>query len=325
MPNPVRFSTTKQNKTFKKGNFYIASSKDPVGPTSSSGFYNGITPPTGGYTIYENKASQGPSIRIANNDAELIIITNQIAKTNYTTVNQCFTYFSTQTEKSILNRDYEGIITDGLVLNLDAGYLPSYPRIGNTWYDLSGEGNNATIYNGLTFNSGGWMEFDGVDDYCSIPYNSSTMDLWKTGQTISVWAYHTFTSGRRNIWNQAYGGYGTWTHESGNNINYYYGNAGSNTTPYTSRNSGTTNRSVWNHLTITRDLTTVSWYVNGVLTSSGSNPYGTLKTTAQQVLIGNGYAGYWQGRMSIIQSYNRALTATEVLSNFNAQKGRFGL
>ena len=58
-----------------------------------------------------------------------------------------------------------------------------------------------------------------------------------------------YTSGRRNPWDQAYGGYGTWTHEQGeSNINNYFGDAGSNTSPYTSgRGSGSgTTRDQWN-------------------------------------------------------------------------------
>lgn len=325
MPNPIRFSATKQNKALKKGDFYIETGKNPVGPTSSSGFYNGITPPVGGYTIYEDKVSGGPSIRLANNDAQLILMTNQIARANYTTVQQCLTYYLAEPTKAVINRDYESIVTDGLVLNLDAGYLPSYPGVGTTWYDISGSGNNATMYNNLTFNSGGWMEFDGSDDYCSISYDSTSMASWSTGQTISIWMYHNIVSGRRNPWNQAYGGYGTWTHEQGGSINYYYGNAGSNNQPYTALGSANVTKNVWKHMCVTRSTSSVSWYIDGVLSGSQANMWGPLLSTTANITIGTGYAGYWQGRMAIIQAYNRALTATEVLSNFNAQKGRFGL
>ena len=62
------------------------------------------------------------------------------------------------------------IVTSGLVLNLDAANMKSYPRSGTTWRDLSGLGNNGTLTNGPTFNSqnGGSIVFDGVDDYASI-------------------------------------------------------------------------------------------------------------------------------------------------------------
>jgi hypothetical protein len=220
---------------------------------------------------------------------------------------------------------YGGIAKEGLVLNLDAAKRASYPGTGNTWIDTSGYNNHATMFNGLTYNSSGWMEFDGVDDYCTIPYNAAVMDSWKTEQTVAIWTYHTTTIGRRNPWNQAYGGYGTWTLELGDSMNYYYGNAGIDNNPYTSINSNPISRGVWNYLTITRNTSTVTWYVNGVVIRSNANLYGVLTTTAQPITIGDGYVDNWLGRMSVIQAYNRALTSAEVLQNYNALKGRYGL
>jgi hypothetical protein len=271
--------------------------------------------------------SGGPSIYTVTSDAQLITLTNQIAGTSYTTVSQCLTYYAGQTDKMVLNRDYEGIVTNGLILNLDAGFIPSYPIAGTTWYDISGGNNNATMYNGLTFNSGGWMDFDGSDDYCGISYNSNNMSAWSTGQTIIIWAYHTFNdASRRNLWNQAYGGAGTWTHEGGATINYYYGNSGYNGNPYTALSPPSTPTGRWNMLVTTRDPSQVNWYVNNSNVSNMSNPYGVLTSTTLDITIGVGYTGTpWIGRMAIIQAYNRALTAAEISQNYNAQKGRFGL
>jgi len=63
--------------------------------------------------------------------------------------------------------DYLGIVTDGLILNLDAGWYPSYSGSGTTWKDLSNNGNDGTLINGPTFNSlnGGYIVFDGASDY----------------------------------------------------------------------------------------------------------------------------------------------------------------
>ena len=327
MPNSIKYSTSAQTLALKKGNFWIGTGDVGKGPTSTTGYWNGITPPSGGYTIYLNKSSNGPSIYCPSNDAALISLTNQIAGTSYTTAAQCLSYFASQTDKMVFNIDYPPIVTDGLILNLDAGFIPSYPTTGTTWYDISGGNNNATMYNGLTFNSGGWMDFDGSDDYCGISYNSNNMSAWSTGQTIIIWEYHTFNDGsRRNFWNQAYGGAGTWTHEGGYNINYYYGNAGVDNQPYTSLNSSTTTTGRWNMLVTTRDPSQVKWYVNNSNTDTMTNPYGVLTPTTSGITIGNGYTGQpWAGRMAIIQAYNRALTAAEVSQNYNAQKGRFGL
>jgi hypothetical protein len=55
MPNAIKYNTSAETLALKKGNFYIGTGDVGKGPTSSTGFYNGITPPSGGYTIYLNK------------------------------------------------------------------------------------------------------------------------------------------------------------------------------------------------------------------------------------------------------------------------------
>jgi hypothetical protein len=208
------------------------------------------------------------------------------------------------------------IDADGLVLYLSAFLPTSYPQVGTTWYDLSGYGNNATLYNGLDSNwdSNGWFSFDGVDDYAYINYDSNSMAAWTGSQTIIFWEYHDFNDGsRRNFWNQAYGGAGTWTHEGGYNINYYYGDSGVNNVPYTSLNSTSTPTGKWNMLTTTRDPSQVKWYINNTNTDSMSNPYGVLTLTTADITIGNGYTGTpWIGNIGAIAAYNKALTQAEI-------------
>jgi len=87
------------------------------------------------------------------------------------------------------------IITDGLVLCLDAGNPKSYPGSGTTWTDLSGNGNNGTLTNGPTYNSGnlGSLVFDGVNDYVNLgdldlpaPF---TLSIWFKGNTTQSQQY----------------------------------------------------------------------------------------------------------------------------------------
>jgi len=180
MANAIKYNSSAETLALKAGDFWIGNGDVGKGPTSTTGYYNGITPPTGGYTIYLNKASGGPSIYTCANDIELISITNSIAGTSYTTANECLVYFAGQTDKVVLNRDYEGVVTDGLVLNLDAGFTPSYPKNGTTWYDNSSGGNNGTFTNGPTFNSvdGGSIVFDGTNDYIQTtsPFGNISWD-----------------------------------------------------------------------------------------------------------------------------------------------------
>ena len=84
MANAIKYNTSAETLALKSGNFWIGTGDVGKGPTSETGYYNGITPPSGGYTIYLNKASGGPSIYTCANDSELISLTNQIAGTSYT-------------------------------------------------------------------------------------------------------------------------------------------------------------------------------------------------------------------------------------------------
>ena len=176
MPNPIKYSTGSETLALKKGNLYIGTGDVGKGPSDTTGYYNGVSPSSGGYVIYMNKTGAPGNLSYHNapTDEALISFTNNLAGQSYTGVNQCLVYYAGQTDKVCVNRDYESIITNGLVLNLDAGFTPSYPTSGTTWYDISTGGNNGALTNGPTFNSGGGgsIVFDGVDDYVDIPSTS---------------------------------------------------------------------------------------------------------------------------------------------------------
>ena len=214
------------------------------------------------------------------------------------------------------------IVTDGLVLALDAGNAKSYPGSGTTWTDLSGIGNHCVFNDAPTFSTN-IFTFNGTSNYGTITNNASLN--FASEQTVTMILRHTFTSGRRNPWDQAYGGYGTWTHESGNNFNYYYGDAGVNGSPYNGFTSTSTSRNVWNIYTVVRNTSGATWYFNGVATNYQSHAFGDLTATTPDIRIGRGYAGYWEGDMSCVYAYTRALTASEVKQNFNASRGRYGI
>ena len=189
------------------------------------------------------------------------------------------------------------IIKSGLVVALDATNDRSWVSGNSYWYDISGNGNNALVSGTPTTQDTGTpvrnVYLDG-SDYFTISANETTLNF-KNGQTVGILMYHTFTSGRKNPWDQAYGGYGTWTHEQGSSINYYSGTNGGNAQPYNSRNSSTTPRSEWSYMVCSRDTTNVTWYKNGEQRSQSSS-YGTLTNdTTNNIRIGTGYAGGWIG------------------------------
>ena len=327
MPNKIQYKTTTPSGSLRKGNMAIG--VDPniiLGPTSVTGFYAGITPPNGGYTIYQNKASQGPSIYVVNNNTELVTYTNtQVAgtagsPTSYTTAAQCLDYYASQTDKICTNFDYEGIVTNGLLLNVDAGFVTSYPTTGTTWYDLSGNGYNGALTSGPTFNSSnsGSIVFDGNDDYINISSGASLLS--NVNYTKIAWFYITNLVTSNNIISGGNTGQHAFWTAGTNKLN-----AGHNGNWTTVTSTTTLVINTWYCGAVTFD-TTNGWklYVNGVQEDTDSNTTtftGTGDIQIGRYQLGNNYTG----RIAIAQIYNRVLSATEILQNYNAQKGRFGL
>jgi hypothetical protein len=324
MPNAIKYSTSAQTLALKKGNFWIGTGDVGKGPTSSTDYYNGITPPSGGYTIYLNRVSGGPSIYTVSTEAQLTGLTTSIAGQTLTTSGACLNWFATQTDKMIFNIDYPAIVTNGLILNLDAGFTPSYSRSGTTWYDLSGS-NNGTLTNGPTFSStnAGSIVFDGVDDYVSMNNLgfalmgsgiSSTVCLWTKLNTIStsqnmVILEQSNTSAKRYV---------IWFQTADKTLNFYPNN--------TNHKTSTISDNTWYFISTIVNGSTSRMFLNGV--EVGSSTSYTPQDTNSTFWLGIGpvYSSEdWNGNLSNIQVYNRALSASEILQNYNAQKGRFGL
>jgi len=230
---------------------------------------------------------------------------------------------------------YGGIVKDGLVMDLDAGKLDSYQRTGTTWRDISGNGYSGSLVNGPTFNSdnGGSIVFDGVNDYCTGFGNTSTFSfIQNTGIfTISAWIRLTDFANARYILgnnNGTGGAKGFYIgYETTNQRFSFFLTNGTTSFLIFRRNSLITN-SNYVYVTYTGNGTNSTLYKDGVFVVT-SNNYGTLSTGDSTTELGvgriNNTGGYWQGNIPIVQIYNRALTPQEVLQNYNATKGRFGL
>jgi len=235
--------------------------------------------------------------------------------------------------KQIRNELWPGlIVTDGLVLHLDAGDSASYPGSGTTWTDLSGNGNNGTI-SGATYDSanGGSLSFDGNNDYVQLP----TTTLLRASSTISAWInIDDFTTGKTSTGR-------VFIKNTGNNFNSLIGfyNGGysfevdTNSNPHemSGRTTGNVSSSAisagsWFHFSLVFESNTFYGYVNGVLTGSDS-----LDDNLTFNRIGDGsgfpdsYPAYMKGKIANFKVYNRPLTPSEVTQNYNALKGRYGL
>jgi hypothetical protein len=216
------------------------------------------------------------------------------------------------------------IVTDGLVLHLDAGSRKSYAGTGTVWNDLSRSGNNGTLVNGPTFDSanGGSMVFDGVDDRITISGTNSSLNPVNQITMISWVKPILLKSGWQGVFlRQTVGVYELWIFD--NKLRY-----GLNTGSGTSRSSGniTLFNGNWYMLCWTYDGSTVRLYVNSQLDSTFSRT-GNIPTSTSTIFIGySGFSSeYFNGNVSQVQIYNRALSATEVQRNYEALRGRYGI
>jgi hypothetical protein len=215
------------------------------------------------------------------------------------------------------------IITEGLVLSLDAGNVKSYPGSGTVWTDKSGYGNNGTLTNGPTFNSsnGGSIVFDGTNDYAITSQSQSFNDF-----TVCAFFKDTTSTGYARIVDGRYQD-GFWFGRSGESSNQYGGGC-KQTVGY---NYITLLAGQWHFLAMTRSGTTLIVYGDGI-SNTNTTTCGAGATTAHLLTVGatinDGGApqrDWWTGNIASVQIYNRVLPAVDVLQNFNALRGRFGI
>ena len=226
------------------------------------------------------------------------------------------------------------IVQSGLVLNLDASRTSSYTGTGTTWTDISGNSNNGTLVNGPVFGtaSGGVITFDGINDYVDLG-NPSTIQFTSTSAfSIGVWIKHTSTTPCNILSKQLnsvpYNGWGLGVNSGGNKLQFFTYDAGGKIVDF----PDIYNNNTWNYISVSRLSDNVSdykLYVNGVSVPStiitNLNNSNLASSTNLQISGRGGANNIWGGSLSIVQIYNRGLSASEVLQNFNATKSRFGL
>lgn len=205
------------------------------------------------------------------------------------------------------------IVTNGLMMYVDAANPRSYPGTGNTWYDLSGNNYNMTLVNGVGFStaSGGVLQTDGTNDYIILnPFNIST-----TNHTImGASRYSGATRGR--IFSTMGGNWllGHWN----NYIRSYWANG---------------------NVRLAVDPGDTNWYISTAVENYSSDLWTLYSNGSLVITSDNGTAGpdgfsfgAWSGNserstaeISFFMVYDRLLTAQEISQNYNALKKRFSL
>jgi hypothetical protein len=333
VPNTIKYSLTGDTQSLKKGNWFIGVGDVSKGTTSTSEHWLGISPPTSGYTIYENKTSNGPSIRVPADDSTLIDYAGRLySGTNITTVYSAITYLNTNTTTMVVNKDYESVVSDGLVFSVDAGFTPSYYTSGSVWKDISLSGGTATLFNTPTYSgtSGGFLRFSKSSSQYATSPNIGSKSVW----TLESWV--RFNSSITNQVSMVIGN----QYNGASSLNFTIGTNGAPTSyniqvgffngSWRNTTGFAPALNTWYQIVGTYDGSVIRQYVNGNASGGTLNYVGTPTSGGELRMMrrwddaatsGN----LFDGDLAIVRIYNRAISATEVLQNFNAQKTRFGL
>ena len=247
--------------------------------------------------------------------------TPTVTPTNTPTVTPTITPSSTPT-----------FVSSNLRLYYDPSNSSSYPGTGTTINDLSGNGLNGTMSN-ITFTSP-YFSFNGSSSQVSVPDNA-LLEPGSGDWTIEFWVNHSVIAGASRVLiaktdggGSADWGYGLRT-VSNSNTFMEIGNGGSTsfTSPLTGLSINTWYQvvGVWTNVA----SNSLALYINGSLIGSNSHSVTSIKNTTSPLYIGsfNGgqFAQWLNGRMGIVRMYNSALTGSQVLQNFNADKSKYGL
>jgi len=238
------------------------------------------------------------------------------------------------------------IVTNGLVMALDAADRNSYPGSGTAWFDLSGNGNHATIYNSPTWNAAGYFSLDGIDDYIKT---TNALNLSNNNKVTVVVIFQPKTypgSGNAkclceltNNYNNFSTSFCSFYNDDSVSQNYEIsvnikGNVGYNLGMW---NKSNYNDLTWKNSTMFFDTSQssseVSLYVQGSPATVIQNPlagYAANNTNNfandNFYIAGRGGASFFSDiNLAYVLIYNRILSDAEISQNFNASRARFGI
>jgi hypothetical protein len=233
---------------------------------------------------------------------------------------------------STVNAGWRGpnIVKEGLVLYLDAASGTSYSPYtsGNTWRDISGNGNNGTLTNGPSYSSGngGSFVFDGTNDYMS------TSCVIEAATSSNLQTYCSWLNGitsNNSFFGSDANGLGKFhlilkLQSNGTQLQFAESRYGGGGGALDQTNVATISSNAWNFACIVKKAATIyDVYFNGSIVISNATKSAELPANFN---LGRLYLNeYAPSTISNVQIYNRALSASEVLQNYNSVKSRFGL
>lgn len=336
-PNIIKYSASNVANTIGRNNIRLGISNSVgYGPTSTTDFWNGYTPGASGYTIYVNKVSNGPSIFSPANDTELINTAKYIATSinlnpTITTAVQAISWINSQSDMICVNYDYPSIVTDGLVALLDSSFTTSYPKGGTGWKDLSDTQATATLINGVSYvtNNNGSLNYSSSSlQYVELPdlgnLSNFTVSCWFRLNTLPT------TSGAASVVSNVYDlssklNFSIGLNRSPSSANIcggFYDGAWRTTNGFTPATGS------WYSVDVTYNGSQIIQYLNGAQQSTLTYS-GTPQSSGLGVRIGRRWdtapssVDFINGEIPFVSIYNRALSESEIASNYNATSSRF--
>ena len=340
MPGLIKYSTSSVDGALRKGNTVVGMGEVPT--NTAANMAPGMDIPSGGYVVYTIGLNNTPKMWVADSESELLPIARTLGG-NPTTVEDAIYYICSVTDAWILDNPINDIVDDGLIMNLHASNLSSYPGINTSFMDISGNGNNTNV-NSAEYNSGG--------GYFQSVGNAPDSLIFSTPDSTTISETFTVTDGGWTIEEliriddttypeaaagtvvseRAYGSTNTgfdWNHGvmSGTSLNIDMSNKDT---------GGGASRDAEVNLLIDSDLQSygkwilrsIYWdrtndkcgvYYNGRFQDSGSisGVSGFPLYDGGGISWGTLYGWHHEGARSFMRVYNRVLKESEVLQNFH--------
>ena len=313
MGNPIKYSTSSTSGSYNKGNVAVGTNTIGFGPTSTTGWYPGVTPTGGNFVVMEVVDGNTPPrfytpvtdndwLRLARQEGAIGADTGSTANIK--------SWFASQTNYYVSNIDLPlgmpNIVGNGLIMYLNADISESYPGSGATWTDISGLGNNMALNNGPTFNPNGGIVFDGTDDFTynsDLKYSPFSFDITFKGNNTGGYLARLFGYG----WGMFI--------PSANTMNVWIDTD-------TSHRSTTTGISydgnLVTNISVVFTSSAFSLYKNGAFLQTVSTPSTSVYSTTTQFRLATdaGTNGMFSGSIYSVKMYNKGLSNTEIKQNY---------
>jgi hypothetical protein len=313
---PYAYKTSQPTKNaLRRGDLALAvGGGQNLGPTSATGYYNTISPPVNGYAIYSLGLNNNPIGMAVTTDDEIIRAANTLGG-SVSSKSDALVYLANRSSTWILHSMPNNIVTNGLVLDLNASVVSSYPTTGTTWLDLSGNDNNGTLTNGPVFDLGGYITFDGVDDFID---GDSSVPLGNPCTIMALINCNSGGSGAGVIYGCAANGSDNWF-EINNTSIQLFGTQAADTNNFTVQ-GGTLicNGTRWYNVAMTLNGATAKIYLNGVEVNTTTRTFTIAGWTGAFDIgrRGNVSQRYFEGSIANVIGNSKLLSSTEILQNY---------